>query len=66
MMLEERYRDALEFIADKSTCNCWDVPAMGSGEKYRWVGCKLFWSEDPEEHCLTCTAHCALQDPRSG
>lgn len=61
-MLEQRYRDALEFIADKSICNCLDVPAMGSGGKEIWVGCRLFWSEDPDEHCLTCVAHAALRD----
>jgi len=52
--------EALERIAKKSSCECWDVPAMGSGLPYVWKGCKIYHSKDPEEYCLCCIAHAAL------
>lgn len=56
--------EAVEEVASKSTCECWDVPAMGSGLPYRWKGCKVHHSTDPEEWCLCCVAHAALAAAR--
>lgn len=59
---QQRIIRALEFIASKSRCECWDVPGMGL--PYVWGGCRPHHSDDPEEWCLCCTAHEALQTLR--
>ena len=48
---------ALERIGSKSVCACWDVPGMGSGGSYKWIGCAPHNSDDPEEWCLCCIAN---------
>ena len=60
----EYLREALKKIAEKSICACWDVPGMGSGYSYKWIGCPVHNSDDPEEWCMCCIANEALnQDP---
>lgn len=57
----QRLVSALELIASKSMCDCWDAPGMGSGLPYVWRGCRLYHSKDPNEFCLCCIAHAALR-----
>lgn len=57
----QRLVSALELIASKSMCECWDVPGMGSGLPYVWRGCRTYHSKDPNEWCLCCIAHAALR-----
>ena len=61
----ERFRRALEFIASKSTCACWEAPGMGSQQPSVWRGCEIYHRDDPEEWCLCCTARAALINAQS-
>lgn len=54
-----RWRDALEKIASTSMCACWEDRPIGAVPK--WIGCDLHHSDDPNEYCLWCIAHEALQ-----
>jgi hypothetical protein len=58
---EQIYKEALEFIASKSWCECWEPPGMGSYLPYVWRGCGPHKSDDEEEWCLCCTAKAALE-----
>jgi len=55
-----KLKEALKTIAGKSVCACWDAPGIGSGRFYKWIGCAVHNSADPEEWCLCCIAHQAL------
>ena len=60
----EILRGALEFIASKSYCECWEAPGMGSHQPYSWRGCEIYHSDDPEEYCLCCMARAALENTK--
>lgn len=51
-------REALWFIADRSTCECYD--SGGIGNPVRWVGCPTHHSSDPNEYCFSCKARAAI------
>lgn len=55
-----RLVDALAMIASRASCECWDLPGMGSGPPL-WHGCRTYHSADPEVWCLPCIAHAALK-----
>lgn len=54
---------ALNKIASKSKCECWELVPMGSGRSPKWIGCEIHRSSCPNEWCLCCIAHDALKEP---